>query len=98
MIDFPTELAQQNTHLMQKENHQRELNDELKDENIMLHKKIQGKPCISAQCLGKVIKTKVTAPSASMHTWKQIPVHNSVASPGHQRYMGVVVQVYFPLF
>ena len=57
MIDFPTELAQQHTHLMQKENHHRELNDELKDENTMLHKKLQGKPCISAKSLARVMET-----------------------------------------
>ena len=57
VIDFPTELAQQHTHVMQKENHHRELNDELKDENTMLHKKLQGKPCISAKSLARVMET-----------------------------------------
>ncbi|KAL9987697.1 hypothetical protein ACROYT_G002044 [Oculina patagonica] len=36
------ELARQNTQLMQKEKNIREINDELKEENIRLHKKIQG--------------------------------------------------------
>lgn len=93
MIDFPTELAQQHTHLMQKENHHRELNDELKDENTMLHKKLQGKPCISAKSLARVMET-----NALMQTWKQIPTHNFVAIPGYQKDTCKYTKVSFTVF
>ncbi|XP_078359405.1 uncharacterized protein LOC144643888 [Oculina patagonica] len=49
------ELARQNTQLMQKEKNIREINDELKEENIRLHKKIQGKTSMPTKGLGKII-------------------------------------------
>lgn len=55
VIYFPTELARQNTQLMQKEKNIREINDELKEENIRLHKKIQGKTSMPTKGLGKII-------------------------------------------
>ena len=42
-----TEVTQYNTHLLEKQNQQHELNMALRDENIMLQKKVKGKPCLT---------------------------------------------------
>lgn len=42
----PTEISHQNTLLLEKQDQQHESNVELR-ENVMLQKKVQGKPCIA---------------------------------------------------
>lgn len=43
----PTEISHQNTLLLEKQDQQHESNVELREENVMLPKKVQGKPCIA---------------------------------------------------
>lgn len=43
-----TEVLQHNKNLLEKQSQQHELNKDLREENIMLSKKVQGKPCIKA--------------------------------------------------
>lgn len=43
----PTEISHQNTLLLEKQDQQHESNVELREENVMLQKKVQGKPFIA---------------------------------------------------
>ena len=56
-----TEVLQYNKNLLEKQSQQHELNKDLREENIMLSKKVQGKPCIK--------ETRFTFICALMHPY-----------------------------
>jgi len=67
-----TEVLQHNENLMEKQSQQHELNKDLREENIMLSKKVQGKPCKKA--------TSFTLHCALMHPYSLLNQVNKLTS------------------
>ena len=74
MVDFSTELAERNAYLLENQKQQHELNNDLKEENILLLKKVQSKLLICLQNILKCIWTE----NFFLRTYKLSPLKYTI--------------------